>query len=73
MGKGKGKLECWYTSIAGGVTLVEFKSLRKGRSAFFMKQLTHKFGIKTKYLFNTNTIYFSYPLKISKQTFFRTL
>lgn len=73
MGKGKGKLECWYTCIAGGVTLIEFKNLRKGRSLFFIKQLTHKFGIPTKSLFNENFVYLNYPLKTSKHVFFRTM
>ena len=71
MGKGKGKLECWFTNIMGGSIVIQFKNLRKGRSTFFMKQLTHKFGIPTKNLFNTS-IFFNYPIKISKSIFFKT-
>ena len=29
MGKGKGKLECWFTNVSGGSVLIEFKNLRK--------------------------------------------
>lgn len=71
MGKGKGKLECWFTNISGGSIVIEFKNLRKGRAIFFMKQMTHKFGIPTKYLFNTNN-YFNLPIKSSKYVFFKT-
>lgn len=71
MGKGKGKLECWFTNISGGSILIEFRNLRKGRAVFFMKQLTHKLGVPTKYLFSTNQ-YFTYPLKYSKCIFFKT-
>ena len=71
MGKGKGKLECWFTNIRGGSVLVQFKNLRYGRSIFFMKQLTHKFGIPTKYLFNTNS-FFNFPITNSKVILFKT-
>ncbi len=71
MGKGKGKLECWFTNISGGTTLIEFKNLRRGRSIFFMKQLTSKFGIPVKFLFNTNS-FFNFPIKNSKSVFFKT-
>jgi large subunit ribosomal protein L16 len=71
MGKGKGKLECWMTSVSGGTTLIEFKNLRYGRSKYFMKQMTHKLGLPTKYIFNTNT-FFDFPLKLSKKIFFKT-
>lgn len=71
MGKGKGKLECWFTSIAGGVTLIEFKNLRKGRSIYFVKQMTHKLGIKTKYINSTKQIYFNLPLGRARKTAFR--
>jgi large subunit ribosomal protein L16 len=72
MGKGKGKLECWFTNISGGSILLEFKNLRKGRSDFFMKQMTHKLGIPTKFIY-TNNQYFKYPLNNSKNIFFKTL
>lgn len=71
MGKGKGKLECWFTNIAGGTIFLEFKNLRKGRSSFFMKQMTHKLGIPTKFIFSTN-FYFPFPIKTSQNVFFRT-
>lgn len=71
MGKGKGKLECWFTNISGGTIFLEFKNLRKGRSSFFMKQMTHKLGIPTKFIFSTNS-YFNFPIKTSKNVFFRT-
>lgn len=67
MGKGKGKLECWFTNVSGGSTIVEFRNLRKGRSSFFMKQLTNKLGVPTKSLFSSN-LYFSFPLSLSKKT-----
>ena len=71
MGKGKGKLECWFTNISGGTVIVEFKNLRKGRALFFMKQMTHKLGVPTKNIFSTNT-YFNFPIKFSKNIFFKT-
>jgi ribosomal protein L16/L10AE len=71
MGKGKGKLECWFTNISGGSVLIEFKNLRKGRSSFFMKQMTHKLGVPTKFLYSTN-FYFNFPIKRSKSIFFKT-
>ncbi len=71
MGKGKGKLECWFTNVSGGTILMEFKNLRKGRSSFFMKQMTHKLGIPTKFIYSTN-FYFNFPIKKSKNIFFKT-
>jgi len=71
MGKGKGKLKCWFTNIRGGSIIIQFKNLRLGRSLLFMKQLTYKFGIPTKYLFNTNS-FFTYPIKNSKLVLFKT-
>lgn len=71
MGKGKGKLECWFTNISGGSVIIEFKNLRKGRAVFFMKQMTYKLGIPTKKLFSTN-FYFNFPIKNSKNVFFKT-
>jgi large subunit ribosomal protein L16 len=71
MGKGKGKLECWFTNISAGSVLIEFKNLRKGRSSFFMKQMTHKLGVPTKQLFSTN-IYMKFPIKTSKSIFFKS-
>lgn len=70
MGKGKGKLECWFTNISGGTFLIEFKNLRKGRADYFMKQMTHKLGIPTQKIFSTRN-YYPYPLKTSKRVFFK--
>lgn len=72
MGKGKGKLECWFTNVSGGSVLLEFKNLRKGRSDFFMKQMTHKLGVPTKFLYSTN-FYFTFPLKKSQNVFFKPI
>lgn len=72
MGKGKGKLEAWFTNVSGGTTLVEFKNLRKGRSSYFMKQMTHKLGVPTKHLFATENLHFSFPIRTSKKIFFKT-
>lgn len=71
MGKGKGKLECWFTNISGGSVLVEFRNLRKGRASFFMSQMTHKLGTPTKFLFSTN-YYLTFPISLSKRVSFRT-
>lgn len=70
MGKGKGKLECWFTNVSGGSTLVELKNLRYGRSKYFLRQMTHKLGLSTKFVFNTRT-FFSMPLKFSAKVFFK--
>ena len=70
MGKGKGKLECWHTTIAGGTILFEFRNLRFGRSVFFFTQTTHKLGIATKFIFPSST-YFNLPLKTTKKVHFR--
>ena len=48
MGKGKGKLEAWFTTIYPGTVLVEFKNLRYGRAFYFCKQVTFKLGVDTK-------------------------
>ena len=45
MGKGSGKLSTWYTQVRGGVTLIEFKNLRYGRSSYFAKQVAHKLPV----------------------------
>lgn len=72
MGKGKGKLECWFTDISGGTILIEFQNLRKGRAVHFMKQMTHKIGIRTKYVFSTTSFYLNQPIDINKKIFFKT-
>jgi large subunit ribosomal protein L16 len=70
MGKGKGKLECWFTNVQGGAVLFEFKNLRRWRSLYFFKQLTHKLGITTKFCFNS-TYSIPLPLSLSKKTSFK--
>ena len=67
MGKGKGKLECWFTNVRGGVLLIEFKNLRYGRSKYFTTQMTRKLGLKTKTLFNFS-FFARLPLFFSKQS-----
>lgn len=51
MGKGKGKLECWFTTVTSGTVLTEFKNLRLGRARYFSSQLSHKLGVTIKFLF----------------------
>jgi large subunit ribosomal protein L16 len=70
MGKGKGKLECWFTTVRAGTLLLQFKNLRHGRATFFFKQLTHKLGIPTKAFF-LNKYYLTFPFKKSKKIFFK--
>lgn len=68
MGKGKGKLHCWFTSVTGGVVLFEFRNLRRGRSLYFFKQMTFKLGIATKFLFASRQR-IAAPFSPSKQLF----
>lgn len=72
MGKGKGKLECWFTHVSGGTTLFEFKNLRKGRAAHFMRQMTHKLGTYTKHTYVTSSVYVNQPISTSRKIFFKT-
>lgn len=65
MGKGKGKLECWFTNVRGGVILLEFKNLRNGRAFFFIKQIQYKLGIIIS-IYNKSSKNLALPLKISK-------
>ena len=67
MGKGKGKLECWFTNIRGGTILFEFKNLRFGRAVFFIKQIQHKLGSKMV-LHSKSSKYYTLPINQS-QTF----
>lgn len=46
MGKGKGKLNSWFTVLTSGNTLFEFKNLRQGRFLYFSKQIEAKLGCK---------------------------
>jgi large subunit ribosomal protein L16 len=71
MGKGKGKLDCWFTAIPGGIILFEFKNLRYGRSRYFMKQMSHKLGANVKQVY-TPRIYIDSFLKLPKKLLFRT-
>jgi large subunit ribosomal protein L16 len=71
MGKGKGKLECWFTNVTGGSILLELRNLRRGRSAFFIKQMSNKIGTPTKSLF-ANNLYLNFPIKVSKKVAFAT-
>lgn len=72
MGKGKGKLDCWFTTLSGGIILFEFKNLRYGRSRYFMIQMTHKLGIPTKQLF-ISRVYLKSFLKCHKKIFIKSL
>ena len=44
MGKGKGKLNSWFTLVKSGVALFEVKNLREGRFNYFSKQIKSKLG-----------------------------
>ena len=46
MGKGKGKLNSWFTLVKAGVSLFEVKNLREGRFRHFSKQISSKLGAK---------------------------
>ena len=50
MGKGIGKLKLWYSLIAAGCVLLEFKHLRKGRALYYASQIQGKLNIKSKLL-----------------------
>jgi ribosomal protein L16/L10AE len=71
MGKGKGKLDCWFTNVTGGTVLFEFKNLRFGRSLFFMRQVSFKLGVPTVNLLNKKA-YFNFPYSASKKVLFKT-
>jgi len=49
MGKGSGKLSTWYTHLHGGVFLVEFRNLRRGRAIYFSNQIGFKLPVQTKF------------------------
>ena len=72
MGKGKGKLQTWFTNIKGGTILIEYKNLRFGRSNYFLKQMQYKLGsnstiLKKKINFTTLPLY--HKKKINLQAF----
>ena len=52
MGKGKGKLNLWFTELAIGHVFIELKNLRKGRSLYFLKQINHKLKGSSKIVYN---------------------
>jgi large subunit ribosomal protein L16 len=69
MGKGKGKLSCWFTNIRGGIVLVEFKNLRLGRSLYYIKQLQHKLGTSVTILKSSNSdLFLDLPFLKNKKT-----
>jgi len=53
MGKGKGKLDRWFTNIRSGTTLLRFQNLRPGRFRYYARQVTSKLGIATALSFET--------------------
>lgn len=50
MGKGAGKLSSWFTQLRGGVFIVEFRNLRRGRAIYFSKQIQHKLPVETRFV-----------------------
>ena len=49
MGKGVGKLATWHTVVSGGTFLIEFKNLRKGRAAYYTKQVSRRLSVSTQF------------------------
>ena len=49
MGKGVGKLATWHTVVSGGTFLIEFKNLRKGRAAYYTKQVSRRLSVPTQF------------------------
>nr|QCU82613.1 ribosomal protein L16 [Pseudourostyla cristata] len=66
MGKGKGKVQCWYIKIKPGTFLFEFINLRNGRARYFMKQMQFKLYIKSRIYF-LNTKFVSSPYYAAKK------
>ena len=66
MGKGKGKLACWFTAVAAGTVLFEFINLRFGRSLNYCKRMTYKLGVRTRHLAYAN-VFITHPLTPSKK------
>lgn len=71
MGKGKGKAKKWYVYVRGGINLVEFWNLRRGRSLYFIRQLSYRITAPSCPLFN-NFSYLSFPFDSSNRIFLRT-
>jgi large subunit ribosomal protein L16 len=70
MGKGKGKVQKWFTTIHAGTILFEITNLRFGRTCHFFKQMTFKLGKPTKFIFD-NTFCFQSPFSQKNKIFFR--
>ena len=64
MGKGKGKLNSWYTNTKGGFFLIELKNLKIGRNIFFLKQINYQLGSLNK-IIHKNNYFLKIPLKNS--------
>lgn len=59
MGKGVGKLNAWQAQIKGGVFIMEFKNLRRGRALHFFKRVSVKVPTRTVVFFkNTFSVKF---------------
>jgi ribosomal protein L16/L10AE len=56
MGKGKGKLNCWFTPISAGIILYEAINLRHGRALYFVRQTTFKLGVLTRFIYQQNAL-----------------
>lgn len=69
MGKGKGKVEIWFSQLKPGLFLFEFFNLRHGRAMFFFKQMARRLQILTKPFFSNKT-YLPCPSSNSKKFFF---
>lgn len=72
MGKGKGKLKCWFTHMHPGTFLYETKNLRHGRAIYFVHQTTFKLGVLTKFVAQPST-HLMNPFMHSKNYVIRTL
>ena len=48
MGKGKGKLNDWYSKLPYGKVLLEYKNLRRGRFIYYFNQLKHRLSSKVR-------------------------
>lgn len=72
MGKGKGKMSCWFSHVHPGVILYEAKNLRHGRSIYFVHQTTFKLGVKTRFISKPGTLVMN-PFMHSKSLMIRNL
>lgn len=53
MGKGTGKLTCWFTLLKSGATIIEFKNIRYGRAFYYMRQFSFKMSCDTIFLWSS--------------------